>query len=86
MSGEEGSIAALIAEVVRVGQLSQVSVQKHNNLLNLRDKSEDIANFIKLSPEAILLRYFPPPPSTRPSFFIIFFCFPFCAIRVCIFY
>jgi hypothetical protein len=57
MNGEEGSITALISEVVRVGQLSQVSVQKHTNLLNLRDKSEDIASFFKLSPEAILLRY-----------------------------
>lgn len=58
MSGEEGSVTSLIAEVVRVGQLSQVNVQKHTSLLNLRDKNEDIATFFKLSPEAMLLRFF----------------------------
>lgn len=57
MNGEEGSVTSLIAEVVRVGQLSQVSVQKHTSLLNLREKNEDISNFFKLSPENMLLRY-----------------------------
>ncbi len=59
MKGEEGSVIALIAEVVRVGQLSQVSVQKHTSLLNLKEKSEDVAGFLKLSPEAMLLRLVP---------------------------
>lgn len=58
MKGDESNVVALIAEVVRVGQLAQVSVQKHNSLLNLKEKNEDLSNFFKLSPEAMLMRYF----------------------------
>lgn len=58
LAGTPHLVLGLIWQIIRIGLLSQVSVTHHPELQGLLREGEDLADFLKLGPEQILLRWF----------------------------
>jgi len=57
IEGREHLILGLIWQIVRIGLLSNLNLTIHPELYRLLEPGEDIADFVKLPPEQILLRW-----------------------------
>ncbi|XP_065192722.1 plastin-2-like [Sycon ciliatum] len=58
ISGKPHLVLGLMWQIIRIGLLAKISLKNNPNLAVLLNDGESLADFLKLSPEEILLRWF----------------------------